>query len=258
MHAKPILLRGQPVAGGIVPLICTPLVGRTPAAVRAELVAILPKHPDVLEWRVDHFEAAGDATQVVETARSIKAQAGPVPLLFTRRWAQEGGQPVALTETAVVELYAAVCAAGCVDLVDYELAHPAGHVERVRTAARAADVALMLSFHDFQATPSGDVLRAKFAAAEAAGADIAKVAVMPQALEDVLTLLEATLAGNRTAGIPLVTMSMGPLGVISRMLGGMFGSALTFAVGDAASAPGQVPIETLRSALDAVRRMAAG
>ncbi|HYF19706.1 MAG TPA: type I 3-dehydroquinate dehydratase [Ramlibacter sp.] len=33
------------------------------------------------------------------------------------------------------------------------------------------------------------------------------------------------------------------------MCGGEFGSALTFAVGQAASAPGQMPIEELRSGL---------
>jgi 3-dehydroquinate dehydratase-1 len=47
---------------------------------------------------------------------------------------------------------------------------------------------------------------------------------------------------------------MGPFGSVSRMVGGVFGSALTFAVGKSSSAPGQVPIEALRSVLAVVER----
>jgi 3-dehydroquinate dehydratase-1 len=52
-------------------------------------------------------------------------------------------------------------------------------------------------------------------------------------------------------------MAMGPLGALSRVAGGEFGSALTFAMGRDASAPGQLPIADLRVALDALRRASA-
>jgi 3-dehydroquinate dehydratase-1 len=82
--------------------------------------------------------------------------------------------------------------------------------------------------------------------------DVAKVAVMPQTLEDVLTLLSATLEAKSRLSIPLITMSMGKYGMVSRMIGGVFGTALTFAVGAQASAPGQVPIEELRTVLQTI------
>jgi 3-dehydroquinate dehydratase-1 len=51
---------------------------------------------------------------------------------------------------------------------------------------------------------------------------------------------------------PLISMSMGSLGSISRIAGENFGSAVTFATVGAASAPGQFPIRELRMMMDAL------
>jgi len=254
MNAKPITLRGKPISGGTVPLICTPLVGRTADAVRAEVAAIVPKKPDVLEWRVDFFEDIGNASSVIDTARAIKAAAGDIPLLFTRRSSMEGGEKIAIAEPQVVAVYGEVCAARCVDLVDYELANSPEDLRRIRDVSREYDVAMVMSYHNFQATPPAAQLVEKFVQAEKLGADVAKVAVMPKSLDDVLTLLDATLQGSRAVQLPLITMSMGAFGSLSRMVGAVFGSSLTFAVGQTASAPGQVAIEELRTVLATVRR----
>ena len=74
--------------------------------------------------------------------------------------------------------------------------------------------------------------------------------VMPKDYADVLTLLGATLKARTGAvKVPIVTMSMGPEGGVTRVAGGLFGSDLTFAVGKDASAPGQIPIGGLRQAM---------
>jgi 3-dehydroquinate dehydratase-1 len=43
---------------------------------------------------------------------------------------------------------------------------------------------------------------------------------------------------------------------MSRLASGVFGSALTFAVGESSSAPGQIPIEELRAVLETLRASA--
>jgi 3-dehydroquinate dehydratase I len=139
----------------------------------------------------------------------------------------------------------------------FEMANDAADVAEVRAFTRAAGVPLVLSFHDFAATPETAGLAARFAQARALGADIAKVAVMPRSLGDVHRLLGATLEASGTLGIPVISMAMGPLGAVSRLCGGVFGSALTFAMGAAASAPGQMPIEDVRAGLDVLQRAAA-
>ncbi|MFO1413151.1 MAG: type I 3-dehydroquinate dehydratase [Burkholderiales bacterium] len=257
-ETKLIHLRGKPVADGALPLICTPLVGRDRAAVRAEVEAVVPKRPELIEWRVDFFAAIGDVQEVIATAREIAAAAQGIPVLFTRRSTDEGGEPIAISEAQVVALYEAVCAAGCVDMVDYECAKPAEDFARVRTAAKAAGIVLVASFHNFKATPDKAALLDRFTRAQQLGGDVAKVAVMPTGPDDVLTLLAATSAAREALDIPLVSMSMGPWGSLSRMVGWVYGSTVTFAVGKSSSAPGQVPIEELRAVLATTRRTVLG
>lgn len=255
---KPIELNGQPIAGGKFPLICTPLVGRTLDKLMAELAVVLPKKPDVLEWRVDFFEQIGDTAGVIAAASAIKSKAGETPLLFTRRSTIEGGEKIALSETQVIAMYAAVCESKAIDLIDYEMANDAANIVRVRDAAKANDIKLVLSFHNFSYTPGLETLAAKFLTADQLGADVAKVAVMPRDLDDVLTLLTATREASKKLRIPLISMSMGPYGALTRMVGGVFGSSLTFAVGASSSAPGQVPIEDLNAVLAILQRSMAG
>ena len=234
-------------------MICTPLVGRLKEEVLRELAVILPKQPDVIEWRVDYFRSVGNLPEVLEIAKQIKAAAGRIPIIFACRSANEGGERIPLDDAEVVGLHAALCESRQVDIIDYELSNPPEQRERLRKASRDNGVAMILSYHNFQATPDAAELVAKFADAERCGADIAKVAVMPRSPEDVLTLLGATCRASQTVGIPLIGISMGGLGAVSRMANGVFGSALTFAVGDSHSAPGQIPIEELRAVLETVR-----
>lgn len=254
MRPKPIELDGKPLAGGRLPAICAPLVGRTRESLLLEAAAVAARKPDLLEWRVDFFDGIADTAQVVALAAQIKRAASGIPLLFTRRSMREGGEAIALSEQQVVGLYRAVCAAGQVDIVDFELGNEPAHVREVRELSRAHGVKLIASFHDFNATPALDVLNQRFADAERLGADVAKVAVMPRAMDDVLTLLAATLQSSRKLGIPVVSMSMGGYGALTRLCGWAFGSAMTFAVGDKSSAPGQMPIADVEAGIAILRK----
>lgn len=254
MQTRTIQVRGQALAAGRVPAVCAPLVARTRAALRSEAAAVAAKRPDLLEWRVDFFEQLHDTAEVLAAGAALREAAAGIPILFTRRAQREGGQPIALSEPQVLALYEAVIASGCVDLADFEMDNAPEDVAQVRALTRRAGLPLVLSFHDFQRTPDDAALAARFAQAQRLGADVAKVAVMPQSLEDVHRLLGATLRASRELSIPVVSMAMGGLGAVSRICGGVFGSALTFAVGEAASAPGQIAIGDVRAAIGVLQR----
>lgn len=251
---RPIRVQGKPLGDGAIPIIITPLVGATRTALLDEVAAITPKRPDLLEWRIDFFAGIGDTALVLETARAIKAACGGIPLLLTRRNATEGGQPVPIDEPAVVALYAEACRARCVELIDYELSNAPQDLRRLRAVSADNGIAMIMSYHDFRLTPDAATLDRKFSDAERLGADVAKVAVMPRDAQDVLALLAATWRASQSIGIPLITMSMGAIGSLSRLVGWAFGSAATFAAGQGSSAPGQIAIDDLRPALAALRR----
>jgi 3-dehydroquinate dehydratase-1 len=253
-NPRPLLVGGAPIANGRVPVVCVPLVARTAEAIRHEAAAVMAKSPDVLEWRVDHFEGIADAQAVVALARAVRDVAPGTPLIVTRRSPREGGAASPLDDAQAIALYEAVCAAHCADFIDYELGNGAANFARVRDAAREHGVGLIGSFHDFTTTPGVPAIVETFTRAKREGADVAKVAVMPRDPRDVLTLLAATWQANAALDMPLISMARGPLGVLTRVAGSLYGSSLTFAAGVNASAPGQMPIDELRQALELFAR----
>jgi 3-dehydroquinate dehydratase-1 len=259
MHlGKPIELHGNPVGGRKFPLVCAPLIGSTRDKILSEVQIIVAKKPDVLEWRVDFFEGIADSAEVISVATSIRQATGNMPLLFTRRSSKEGGEKIALSEEQVIALYQRVCECRQFDIVDFEMSNDSTHVALVREASRANGIKLILSYHNFQLTPGLEILNQRFLQAEQLGADIAKIAVMPGDMADVLTLLNATLQSSQRLKIPLISMSMGSYGSITRLFGWAFGSALTFAVGAAGSAPGQMPIEDINTVAGIVQKSMTG
>jgi 3-dehydroquinate dehydratase-1 len=245
---KPIQIRGKPAP---YPLICAPLVGADREAVLAEAKAAVTARADIVEWRIDYFSNFAIA---IETGRALRAVLSGIPLLLTRRSVAEGGQPVSLSEREIVSLYQEACAAGFADLVDYEMGNAEADMKAVREATRRHGVGLVCSFHDFERTPPLPELARQFRRAQQLGGDVAKVSVMARNSEDVLTLLAATQQASKALELPLIGISMGPQGALSRTIGFAFGSALTFGVATTGSAPGQMPIGELRSAIEIARK----
>lgn len=245
--SKTLTIRNK-VLGGPVPLICLPLVAEDTAALLQQAREVLVHRPDALEWRVDKFEAVRDTGAVVAALEELRGVIGDIPLIFTCRVIDEGGfQEVSAAERrAVME---AVIASNRTDLVDIELANDKEMIGALKKACQQSGTRLILSSHNFKETPEENVITGKLCEAAEMGADVAKVAVMPQNYGDVLRLLSATYrARTELLDIPIITMSMGVEGGITRIAGGLFGADLTFAIGSASSAPGQIPIGDIRKA----------
>ncbi|HWR28947.1 MAG TPA: type I 3-dehydroquinate dehydratase [Negativicutes bacterium] len=247
-------MKGKTIGEGKRPLICTPLVGKTRAMIMDELEKILVKSPDVIEWRADYFEAIANSNQVVDMANEIKKTADGLTIIFTVRSAREGGQPISLSDDEVLALNAEICTRTDIDYIDCELSQVAADIFNLRDIAHENGTKIIASFHHFEFTPSFNFLYEKFSQAERFGLDVAKIAVMSRRLEDVLALLSVTLEARKKLKIPLIAVSMGQYGAITRILDATFGSSLTFAVGHHSSAPGQVPIEDIRTMLQIIEK----
>lgn len=252
--SKDIVIRGRVIGGRAAPLVCTPLTGRTRAQVLEEMRRVMIVRPDLIEWRVDHYSGIADRADVLELCGLLASAAQDVPLMFTVRSAREGGQPIALSDDQVAGLCVAACATGTIGLVDRECDAPRTGLELVRAAARASGTLLIVSHHSLQETPGEEALYARFLEAGRLGGDIVKVAVMAQSADDALTLLRTTWRASQALDQPLISMAMGPEGVLTRIAGWQFGSSVTFAAGVAGSAPGQLPVEDLRNVLALMRR----
>lgn len=244
----PVVIRNVAIGEGI-PKICVPLTGRTKQELLAQAQAACLVTADIAEWRVDWFADASDIGEIKEALAALRAVLGDMPLLFTFRSLREGGErPADAQEYAVLNKAAA--ASGYVDCIDIELFAGEEAVKDIIANAHKCGVKALMSNHDFGKTPNKDEIINRLCTMQGLGADIVKIAVMPNSRADVITLLAATEEMCRLhAKCPVVTMSMSGMGVISRFCGEAFGSAMTFGSAGKASAPGQPDTEDLAGVL---------
>ncbi|WP_318764770.1 type I 3-dehydroquinate dehydratase [Lactiplantibacillus carotarum] len=231
------------------PKLAVPITGKTTADILAAVDPIKAADPDVVEWRIDFFEGVTDNEQLQQTGQWLRSALGSIALLTTFRTQGEGGE-LALSDADYFQVCQNVLAGSFTDALDIERYHDETAVKDLVQQAHANNVIVIMSNHDFDKTPAKDDLVGRLTSMVDFGADIAKMAVMPQSAADVLTLLTATNEAHQTLSQPVITMSMGDLGKVSRLAGEVFGSCLSFATVGAASAPGQIALDHLRPELE--------
>ncbi|WP_459479296.1 type I 3-dehydroquinate dehydratase [Clostridium saccharoperbutylacetonicum] len=238
------------VLGEGTPKICVPIVGRTKEELIEEVEALKDISLDVVEWRVDYYENVEDIERVKELLVSLRKLLSNTPILFTFRSKKEGGEKEVSTNY-YAKLNKEIAATRLVDLIDVELFTGDEIVKDIVAYAHDSEVKVVMSNHDFFKTPVQEEIVSRLRKMQELGADLPKIAVMPQNKSDVLVLLSATneMVENYAEG-PIITMSMAGTGVISRLAGEVFGSALTFGAAKKASAPGQIGVADLRTVLN--------
>lgn len=236
------------------PKICVPIVGKTCEEILKEASTFSALPVDVAEWRVDWYDDVFDTEEVLTTAKQLNEALGEIPVLFTFRTSKEGGEKE-ISPEQYAQLNKAVAESGYVDLVDVEAFTGDEIVTSIISHAHANGVKVIASNHDFAKTPEKDEIVRRLRKMQTLGADIPKIALMPTCKKDVLTLLEATLEmSEQYADRPIITMSMAGTGVVSRLTGETFGSALTFGAASKASAPGQIGVHELKQVLDIIHK----
>lgn len=238
------------IIGEGIPKICVPIIAVTRGEIKASAIEV-KKHPfDLVEWRADFFTELEDPQAVLETLQMLREVLGQVPILFTLRTKEEGGE-----QRIDVEDYLSInqqaIKTGLIDLIDVEIFRGDDIAFLLIEAAHEAGVKVIASNHNFEKTPKKEEIIMRLCKMQELEADIAKIAVMPKSERDVLTLLDATLAMKELhKNTPVVTMAMGKGGLLSRISGQFFGSAITFGCVGSASAPGQIPVEELKELLN--------
>ena len=250
MNIQEIVIRNITIGSGS-PKICVPIVAKNRETILKYVEQALEDHPDLIELRMDWFEGVTNVEAQLSLLRDVREVAGNTVILFTIRTTDEGGK-LTVDVDEYIQLCTAACQSGCIDLLDVEAYKQEGVLEELADMAHAQGVAIVASNHDFQKTPSKKEMIERLHYMEEPGADIPKIAVMPQSEQDVLALLEATVAYYEEGARPhkpAITMAMGGVGVISRLAGEFFGSAVTFASEGRISAPGQIPIQDVQHIL---------
>ncbi len=229
------------------PKTCAIVMGKTEQEILALGLKANQADCDMIEFRADDFQKILDFS-AAKTVLGKLRKACTKPIIFTFRRKAEGGH-TDIDFEYYKQLNLTVAQNGYAEIVDIEASAAMDNPELINEL-KLSGTYVILSKHDFSRTPTLEEIIQDFFELQSLGADIIKVSYMPHSKSDVITLITAT--ENMTSSFsscPIIAISMGHLGTVSRILGEFIGSAITFASIDKASAPGQLPIEGLTNML---------
>ena len=245
MIVKHTIQLKKTILGDGFPKICVPVLGRTKEEIVKQARVASDAKGDLVEWRADFYRDVTDYEKAAGVLSTLSKILGKIPLLFTFRTEREGGnREISMEEYKKLNLWAASRTE--IDLIDVEGRWPEFQVHKLIEAVHTMGKPVVASSHFFDRTPERQEFISVFEELCDTGAEILKVAVMPKNREDVLKLLSVTLEMDRKLHNPLISLSMGRLGSISRVSGHLTGSAITFGSAGNVSAPGQLPVDELR------------
>ena len=242
---KPIQVKNI-ILGEGMPKICVPLTESKSEEICTQAVNAKTAGAELVEWRADFYCNLCNEDDLRDTLDGI-------PLIFTIRTKKEGGNAELSTEE-YVRINLAAARTKKADFVDVEVFGEEEEKKSLILQLQKEDCRVIASSHDFEKTEEKEALVRRFKRMDETGADILKIAVMPKNFEDVAAIMQATKEMCTCTSKPLISMSMGSIGSISRIAGENFGSCLTFATVGAASAPGQFPIQELRVMMEALHQ----
>ena len=232
------------------PKICLPIVGKNDEEILTQAKSFQTFQYDLVELRIDFYENIHQHQQVISLLQQLRGILD-CPLLLTYRSLKEGGH-IQLCDKDYLSLVKIACESGLIDLIDIELMSGNELVFQLVEIAHQYQIKVIMSNHDFDKTPTILDMKERLEKMDILGGDILKIAVMPHSYKDVINLLNMTMDMSQRLNKPIVTMSMGELGVISRICGELTGSAITFACATQASAPGQIAVEDMNLFLEAI------
>ena len=221
------------------------------AIAQAQVIASNP-NADVAEFRIDLLEFSADTQKVIALGQQLNQILKEKPLIATIRTHNEGGK-MKVSDQEYEKIYREYLKNPFMQLLDIEMFRDVGSVTKLIKLAHNKNVLVIMSNHDFAKTPEQQDIENRLLKQDQMGADILKIAVMPKSKQDVFTLMNATLAVSQKSQKPLLTMSMGQLGTISRVATANMGGSLSFGMIGEASAPGQIDVTQLKQLLKTVQ-----
>ncbi|WP_081405292.1 type I 3-dehydroquinate dehydratase [Acinetobacter sp. 742879] len=253
VNAEPVALapQTQPVATAVKTIVPITAKTKEQALAQAQIIANTAD-ADLAEFRIDLLSFASDTKQVIVLGHELKKILGNKPMIATIRTNNEGGQ-LEISDVDYGKTYQAYLKNPFMDWLDVEMFRDQKVVSEIVQKAHQKKVLIVMSNHDFQKTPSQDEIEKRLLKQDQMGADILKIAVMPKSKQDVFTLMNATLKVSQQTTKPLLTMSMGQLGTISRVATANMGGSYSFGMIGQASAPGQIDVTKLKQILQTVQ-----
>ncbi len=220
--------------------ICIPIAETT---MKGAIKAVKEAHrfADLIELRMDYLREPGLATLL---------KGRQTPFIVTNRRKEEGGKSWVNERRRVGILEEAVDLGA--EFVDVEIGTERSLLQNL--IVHKKETKFILSFHDFQGTPSLKELKRLCDRMTQWGADIMKIVTFAGSWEDNLLIL-SLIPYARKRGQKIVAFCMGEKGKMSRIFAPLMGAVWSYAAlnKNRTSAPGQLTIQELKKIWEKLR-----
>ena len=248
------------IIGGEKTYIALPLTGTSAEEIYESARKASESTAEIIEIRADFYEEVRNRKALTELLEHLRSLLPVQCLLFTLRTANEGGA-LEVTEEEYADIIRCAAESRRIDLIDIEAffntedkTHPI-NVSDISTVllgeCQSCGLPVLFSNHDFSGTPDKAELMRRLRIMEEAGADIVKIACMPQNSFDAGRIAAVSALAKEQLSVPHVLIAMGEKGALTRTCAGRIGSAFSFGcLPGQESAPGQMDVNTLRTAME--------
>jgi 3-dehydroquinate dehydratase/shikimate dehydrogenase len=216
--------------------VCVAIIGSTPAEMIEKAASVVKETP-FLEFRLDYLEKP---LLALPKFKQFFADNTAATAIATCRREANGGK-FAGSVAAEVEVLSKAAEAGFY-LADIELQSAESIKKAGLQKLRETGIALIVSYHDFNATKDLDGIYARI---EPFNPDFVKIVPTAKSLFDNVTLIR--FLEHMSDHTNIIGICMGDAGIISRVLGVRAGSVFTFAAATPGeeTGPGQIAARTL-------------
>lgn len=230
------------------PLVCVPLLAASFIDLQEQYKVLNEEDFDLIEIRLDYYKNIEDRNAMhlfIDKCKELKISK---PVIMTYRSLEEGGLGV-LSNDQYIDLMMHLCTQEYITYIDLEYSNESFH-SMVNYCKKFKKV--LASKHYFNSTPSIKENMEVLKGMDALGVDVAKVAMMPKDNHEVLEILSLTNEAYNAFNAKIVVIGMGELGIATRLVGGQFGSYITYASGVNSSAPGQIEYSSMKMIYDKI------
>ena len=223
---KELIIKGKVLSSNKVS-ICVPVVAKGDLDILAAVEKCIAKNVPVIELRADCFDCFNSKKGLMSLLEQIAERTLNTIVIFTIRTSKEGGN-ADISEADYKDVLMRVSASGFVDIIDVEASQVTEGEEFINQLHNNGAYVLA-SHHDFEKTPETLDLIHIYDDLSDTGADIIKLAVMPEKSADVLGIFKAAEYANEYSDALVIMIAMGDMGKVTRAAGKLVGSCITFA-----------------------------
>ena len=205
--------------------VCVPIMGKNKRELLSQARDVVKMKPDIVEWRVDYLDISNKAEgdyYIHLIAKKIRNILKDIPLIYTFRTKEEGGEKSITWDLYKKYIVSAICH-GDADFYDVEMYRNKDRIYELFDDLKEVDewitseYKMIGSNHYFDKTPSVEEMKNILLETKELGANICKLAVMPKNKADVEKLIEVSRETKKELDVPIITMSMGELGAVTRV-----------------------------------------